>query len=328
MPVALPPALLVSALLLQLAGSPLAPRPESALPPELMPLLRALKRHGFRVRIALPPARQAYGQYEPASRTLWLSPLTFELGIARQTFLHEAVHAAQSCPDGRVLRPIGWTLPLQPVVRNEISGMLVNAWFLWTWRALPPRLPHLALGPRLALMTAASLAAWAAGAAAWTWLLAGPLAGVPAPARAALGLALLAAAGLIATNTPAPAPRGRRAVGPVALAGRGVLAAAAIALAVALGSSGFPLLAGMASVFPAIFLTTMVSLWLAQGEAVPLGAVGPMILGSSAVALYATFALFSFPALGPGLGAAAAWTGAVMVGSWPAATRLRRRSKP
>jgi hypothetical protein len=208
------------------------------------------------------------------------------------------------------------------------GGMLVNAWFLWTWRALPPRLPHLALGPRLALMTAASLAAWAAGAAAWTWLLAGPLAGVPAPARAALGLALLAAAGLIATNTPAPAPRGRRAVGPVALAGRGVLAAAAIALAVALGSSGFPLLAGMASVFPAIFLTTMVSLWLAQGEAVPLGAVGPMILGSSAVALYATFALFSFPALGPGLGAAAAWTGAVMVGSWPAATRLRRRSKP
>jgi hypothetical protein len=128
MPVALPPALLLSLLLLQLGGSPLAPRSESALPPDLMPLLRALKQHGFKVRIALPPARQAYGQYEPASRTLWLSPLSFELGIARQTFLHEAVHAAQSCPDGRVLRPIGWTLPLQPVVRNEISGLLLNAY--------------------------------------------------------------------------------------------------------------------------------------------------------------------------------------------------------
>ena len=127
MPVALPPALLLS-LLLQLGGSPLAPRGESALPPDLMPLLRALRSHGFRVRIALPPARQAYGQYEPASRTLWLSPLTFELGIARQTFLHEAVHAVQSCPDGRVLRPIGWTLPLQPVVRNEINGLLLNAY--------------------------------------------------------------------------------------------------------------------------------------------------------------------------------------------------------
>ena len=128
MPVALPPALLISALLLQLSGSPLAPRSEAALPPELMPLLRALKSHGFRVRIALPPARQAYGQYEPTSRTLWLSPLSFELGIARQTFLHEAVHAVQSCPDGRVLRPIGWTLPLQPVVRQEISGMVLNAY--------------------------------------------------------------------------------------------------------------------------------------------------------------------------------------------------------
>ena len=29
---------------------------------------------------------------------------------------------------GRVLRPIGWTLPLQPVVRNEIGGVLVNAY--------------------------------------------------------------------------------------------------------------------------------------------------------------------------------------------------------
>ncbi len=122
------PALLLSLLLTQAGGSPLAPRTEAALPPDLMPLLRALKSHGFRVRIALPPARQAYGQYEPASRILWLSPLSFELGIARQTFLHEAVHAVQSCPDRKVLRPIGWTLPLQPVVRQEISGVLINGY--------------------------------------------------------------------------------------------------------------------------------------------------------------------------------------------------------
>lgn len=129
MPVALPPALLLGALLLaQAGGSPLAPRPESALPADLQPLLRALQRHGFRLRIALPPARRAYGQYEPASRTLWLSPLSFELGIARQTFLHEAVHAVQSCPDGKVLRPIGWTLPLPPVVRQEISGVVLNGY--------------------------------------------------------------------------------------------------------------------------------------------------------------------------------------------------------
>ena len=128
MPVLFIPALLMSALLLQGGVAPLAPRSESALPPELMPLLRALKTHGFRVRIALPPERRTYGQYVPASRTLWLSPLSFELGIARQTFLHEATHAAQSCPDGRVLRPIGWMLPLQPVVRHEISGVLLNSY--------------------------------------------------------------------------------------------------------------------------------------------------------------------------------------------------------
>ncbi len=122
------PALLLSLLLTQAGGSPLAPRGEAALPPDLVPLLRALQRHGFRLRIALPPARQVYGQFEPASRTLWLSPLAFELGIARQTFLHEAVHAVQSCPDRKVLRPIGWTLPLQPVVRNEISGVVLNGY--------------------------------------------------------------------------------------------------------------------------------------------------------------------------------------------------------
>lgn len=122
------PALLLSLLLTQAGGAPLAPRGEAALPPELMPLVRALRSHGFQVRIALPPARRAYGQYEPSSRTLWLSPLAFELGIARQTFLHEAVHAAQSCPSGRVLSPIGWTLPLQPVVRQEISGLVLNGY--------------------------------------------------------------------------------------------------------------------------------------------------------------------------------------------------------
>ena len=63
----------------------------------------------------------------PASRTLWISPLSFELGIARQTFLHESVHAVQSCPSGK-LQPIGWSLPLQPLLRNEISGILINGY--------------------------------------------------------------------------------------------------------------------------------------------------------------------------------------------------------
>ena len=48
-----------------------------------------------------------------------------QLGIARQTLLHEAAHAAQSCPDG-VLRPIGWRLPLSPLIEREISAITLN----------------------------------------------------------------------------------------------------------------------------------------------------------------------------------------------------------
>lgn len=73
----------------------LAPQPLSALPADLQPLARELQTRGFRLR------------------------------IARQTFLHEAVHAVQSCPHG-VLTPIGWRYPLAPVVDREISGILTT----------------------------------------------------------------------------------------------------------------------------------------------------------------------------------------------------------
>ena len=117
------PGLLALAALLATAA--LAPQPLTRLPADLQPLVKALQARGFQVRIALPPVRQAYGLYQAKIRTLWLSPLTFELGIARQTFLHEAVHAVQSCPSG-VLSPIGWRFQLPMVVDREISGILTT----------------------------------------------------------------------------------------------------------------------------------------------------------------------------------------------------------
>lgn len=101
------------------------PRLLALLPADLQALARELQAHGFRLRLAPPPAAGAYGQFVPATRTLWLAPIAFELGIGRQTFLHEAVHAVQSCPTGR-LTPIGWRLVLDPVVSREISGILVQ----------------------------------------------------------------------------------------------------------------------------------------------------------------------------------------------------------
>ena len=108
-----------------LLAAALAPQPLSALPADLQPLARELQTRGFKLRIALPPVREAYGLFQAKTRTLWLSPLTFELGIARQTFLHETVHAVQSCPTG-VLTPVGWRYRLAPVVEREISGILTT----------------------------------------------------------------------------------------------------------------------------------------------------------------------------------------------------------
>ena len=113
------------------AAAPAANASDTALakvlPLDLRPLAQELRRHGFQLQLAPPPATGAYGQFVPASRTLWLAPIAWELGIGRQTFLHEAVHAVQSCPGGP-LTPIGWTLRLDPVVRQEIGGILTRSY--------------------------------------------------------------------------------------------------------------------------------------------------------------------------------------------------------
>ncbi len=109
------------------AGSPLTPLPLGALPADLQPLVRALQSHGFQVKLAVPPVRGVYGLYQSRQRRIWVAPITFELGIARQTFLHEAVHAVQSCPNG-VVAPLGWQLPLAPVVRQQIGGILTTSY--------------------------------------------------------------------------------------------------------------------------------------------------------------------------------------------------------
>jgi hypothetical protein len=206
-------------------------------------------------------------------------------------------------------------------------GMFLNAMFLWLWRAAPSRLPAAwSLGARLIAMTAISLSAWTLGATALTLGLgAWRSAGGSSVAAGALGLVAIAVAGLLATATPRPAPKGRRGVGPATLVARGVLAGAAIGVAVVVARTGDGVAAGVASVFPAIFLTAMVSLWLSQGEAVPAGAVGPMMLGSASVGSYALLAAVTFPAAGALGGMAVAWVVAVLTTTLPAWLWLRRQ---
>jgi len=123
---------------------------------------------------------------------------------------------------------------------------------------------------------------------------------------------------------PYPTPKGSNAVSTTVLLARGSMAAVAIGVAVWMAGLGFPLLAGLASVFPAIFLTSMVALWLAQGATVPQGAAGPMMLGGASVAVYANVAMWSMPALGAVLGSLVAWFAAVVGWSIPAFLVLRR----
>ena len=99
--------------------------PQPSMAADLQQLQRELIRQGFRLEYRHPPGTQAYGRFSAASKTLMISPLVTDLGIARPVFLHEAVHAAQSCPSGR-LTLLGIQRNLDPVVKSRIRFILRN----------------------------------------------------------------------------------------------------------------------------------------------------------------------------------------------------------
>jgi len=203
-------------------------------------------------------------------------------------------------------------------------GMLVDAGFLWCWRVFPPHLPKWSMALRLSVMIGISLCVWGTIAV-------GLIGGLSLISFPPLTLAICAMTahvllGVAMTWRPIHAPRGTRRVRPTTLLARGTLAGLAIAAAVQIAHSGLPMAAGIFSVFPAIFLTTMVSLWWSQGEAVPLGAVGPIIMGSTAVSAYALLAIFTFPMAGLFFGTILAWVGAVLMCSVPTAAWLNNRA--
>ena len=94
----------------------------SASAADLNDLYRNLLRHGFTIQERQPPGN-AYGRFIPSERRLEISPLVRDLGIARPVFLHESVHAAQSCPHGD-LSLIGVQRRADPVVSSRIRYLL------------------------------------------------------------------------------------------------------------------------------------------------------------------------------------------------------------
>jgi hypothetical protein len=198
------------------------------------------------------------------------------------------------------------------------GGMLVNALFLLMWRVVPPRLPAMSLMRALTLMTAVSITLWFVLALGFVRFAEGWSDGAnPTWPLAVAGLVLLLGLGVAACLRAPPTPKGTNRVPRVTLVLRGIFAATAIGVTVWVATVA-PLLAGVVAVFPAIFWTAMASTWLAQGHKVPAGAAGPMMLGSSSVAVYALLAHWLFPAVGPVAGAALAWTLAVVTTTVPA----------
>lgn len=203
-------------------------------------------------------------------------------------------------------------------------GMLLNALFLGAWLVLPRWFSN-ASHPLL-LTSIGALAVWfVLGMGVW-FLLQNTVVGTLLTEQelAVVGLALLSFIAVWFNRRPQPTPKGTNAVSKTVLFARGSMAAAAIGVSVWMAGLGYPLLAGLASVFPAIFLTSMVALWLAQGPTVPQGAAGPMMLGGASVAVYANIAMWSLPAYGVVVGSVVAWVGSVLGWSIPAFLVLRR----
>jgi len=100
------------------------------------------------------------------------------------------------------------------------------------------------------------------------------------------------------------------------LLARGLVAGLAITTAVLLKSDGMA--SGLATSFPAIFLTIQVGLWLSQAQAVQGGAVGPMILGGGSPSLFGMIFSLTVPTLGIILAGALSWCLAACVVSIPA----------
>ena len=212
-----------------------------------------------------------------------------------------------------------WTSPNSPEFYDALyavsGGMLVNAGFLFCWRVLPRVFGGASVHIILLKVTVSALFAWAGLSFLLFSLIHTEV--LPLFILSFAFVAIQIGFGVVACWRRPQEKKGTSPVGLITLLARGLLAGTAIAFSVWLAGLGVPVVAGMASVFPAIFLTTMVSVWLSQGAAVPIGAVSPMILGSSSVSIYALIATWSLPAMSPGIGALVAWLASVALISLP-----------
>ena len=224
-----------------------------------------------------------------------------------------------------------WTSSTEAEFINSMSvvplGMMINAVFLSVW-VLAPKFSKgsdLKSGFKI---TALSLIVWTlCGIFVIKIIGFGNSIGISGLGLGTIGFSLLVILGVGFTWNATPAPKGKNKPSLVVLASRGVMASIAIGLAVGFSSIGLPLVSGLASVFPAIFLTTMVALWFSQDSSVSIGAAGPMMLGGASVAVFSLMAIITYPALGLAFGLIISWILSIIFWSFPAYLFLSKRAE-
>lgn len=202
-------------------------------------------------------------------------------------------------------------------------GMLINGVFLGVWIILPKYIASDRL--KLPITVFSSLLTWAI-LALLSLIIAREVTGgtISEMTLGMIGLVLLAILAIMFNLSNRAAPKGLNKVPIIILSIRGIAAGLAIAACLVLAEIGLPFVAGLASAFPAIFLTSMVALWLSQGPQVPQGAAAPMMLGGASVSVYALLAMWSLPSFGIFIGSIIAWVGAVGLWTIPAFLLLRK----
>ena len=202
-------------------------------------------------------------------------------------------------------------------------GMLINGVFLGVWIILPKYIASDRL--KLPITVFSSLLTWAI-LALLSMIIAREVTGgtISEMTLGMIGLVLLAILAIMFNLSNRAAPKGLNKVPFIILSIRGIAAGLAIAACLVLAEIGLPFVAGLASAFPAIFLTSMVALWLSQGPQVPQGAAAPMMLGGASVSVYALLAMWSLPSFGIFIGSIIAWFGAVGLWTIPAFLLLRK----
>jgi hypothetical protein len=208
-------------------------------------------------------------------------------------------------------------------------GMLINGIFLANWKILPTYFNHTENKyTTLIIIIFISLFIWLfCGLIILNLINLASIAGIPPLIIGLIGLLLVAILGITMCWHIGPTPSSKNKVNIYVLLSRGMMAAFAIGIAVWISGLGYPLIAGLATVFPAIFLTSMVALWISQGPSVPMGAAGPMMLGGASVALYSIIAIWSFPMFGIFQGTLLAWAGSIIFWSFPSFQFVRWRQR-